>query len=179
MLRLKKYSYRFAEQILNSKFSLKEELEGILTDPSIDPSKLTKQYFNQLLDDKFVNRGWDRQPYIFNNENDSEESSDSGNNLYTKMDFYKDRVGVEVAFTHSSYMGIDLLKFQVASYSNVNKIDVGVYIVATKNFQKQLVNKEKGMNWGGATITFEKVEKYLPHYRSAIHVPIYVLGIDI
>jgi Restriction endonuclease BglII len=43
-----------------------------------------------------------------------------------KMDFLKDRVGVEVEFGHSSFLGIDLLKFQVASYSALDKIDVGV-----------------------------------------------------
>lgn len=42
------------------------------------------------------------------------------------MDFLKERVGVEVAFVHRSYLGMDLLKFQVASYSALDKIDVGV-----------------------------------------------------
>ncbi|MDP6613251.1 MAG: BglII/BstYI family type II restriction endonuclease, partial [Candidatus Hydrothermarchaeota archaeon] len=44
------------------------------------------------------------------------------------MDFLRDRVGIEVGFGHSSFLGIDLLKFQVASYSALDKIDVGVYI---------------------------------------------------
>jgi restriction endonuclease BglII len=29
------------------------------------------------------------------------------------------------------------------------------------------------------SLTFEKVKKYLPHFKSAIQVPIYVLGIDV
>lgn len=29
------------------------------------------------------------------------------------------------------------------------------------------------------SLTFEKVKKYLPQFKSAIQVPIYVLGIDI
>ena len=93
------------------------------------------------------------------------------------MDFLKDKIGVEVEFGHSSFIGIDLFKFQVASYSALNKIDVGVYIVTTKTFQK-IMKKEFNQNWEGS-LSFEKVQKYLPHFKSAIQVPIYVLGIDL
>ena len=43
-----------------------------------------------------------------------------------KMDFLKDRIGIEVEFGHSSFIGIDLLKFQISSYSELDKIDVDV-----------------------------------------------------
>jgi len=36
-LRLKKYSYRFAEQVLNSKLALKEEIEKTIE--NLDPRK--------------------------------------------------------------------------------------------------------------------------------------------
>ena len=93
------------------------------------------------------------------------------------MDFLKDRIGVEVGFGHSSFIGIDLLKFQVASYSGLNRIDLGVYIVTTLNFQKRMKN-EYSQNWEGS-LSFEKVTKYFPHFKSAIQVPIYVIGIDL
>lgn len=94
-----------------------------------------------------------------------------------KMDFLKDRVGVEVGFGHASFLGIDLLKFQVASYSALNKIDLGIYIVTTTRFQK-CMQSEYDQKWEGS-LTFEKVIRYLPHFKSAIQVPIYVLGIDV
>jgi hypothetical protein len=93
-----------------------------------------------------------------------------------KMDFLKDRVGVEVGFGHASFMGIDLLKFQVASYSALNKIDVGVYVTTTRRLQK-ILQADHQQNWDGS-LTFEKVCKYLPYFKSAIQVPIYVVGID-
>lgn len=93
------------------------------------------------------------------------------------MDFMKERIGIEVEFGHSSFLGIDLLKFQVASYSGLDKIDVGVYIVSTHEFQIK-IQKEFKQNWKGS-LSFEKVVKYLPHFKSAIQVPIYVIGIDI
>ena len=79
-------------------------------------------------------------------------------------------------------MGIDLLKFQIASYSNLDQIDVGVYIVATNNFIKSMsklyAKKNPEIKWNGS-LPYEKVIKYLPHVKSAIQIPIYVIGIDI
>ncbi len=37
---------------------------------------------------------------------------------------------------------------------------------------------EVGLKWEGS-LSFEKVTKYLPHFKSAIQVPIYVIGIDL
>jgi len=93
------------------------------------------------------------------------------------MDFLKERVGIEVGFGHASFIGIDLLKFQVSSYSVLDKIDVGVYIVTTKAFQR-VMKKEFKKNWEGS-LSFEKVKNYLPHFESAIQLPIYVIDIDL
>jgi hypothetical protein len=166
-IRLRKYSFRFAEQVLNSKLSLKQEIEDTLTDPSTDLKSLSRPKFNSILDTKFVFKGWQSQPPVF------DEPSDPS----AKMDFLKERIGMEVAFGHSSFIGIDLLKFQVASYSGLDKIDVGVYVVTTNNFQRTMATQYK-QNWDGS-LSFEKVTRYLPHFKSAIQLPIYVLGIDL
>ena len=167
ILRLHKYSYRFAEQVLNSKLVLKDEIESILTDANLDIASLSRPKFNELLKEKFVEKGWESQPSVF------DESKDPS----AKMDFLKERVGVEVGFGHASFIGIDLLKFQIASYSSLDKVDVGIYIVTTKNFQKKM-KKEYDQNWEGS-LSFEKVKRYLPHFKSAIQVPVYVIGIDL
>lgn len=166
-LRLQRYSFRFAEQVLNSNLMLKQEIESILIDPTIDISTLSRPNFNQILDYLFVAKGWERQPPVFDDDAD----------VSARMDFLKQRVGIEVGFGHASFLGIDLLKFQVSSYSGLDKIDVGVYVSTTKNFQR-IMRKEFSQNWEGS-LTFEKIVKYLPHFKSAIQVPIYVLGIDL
>ena len=132
----------------------------------INLSEMSRPNFNKKLDELFVAKGWDRQPPVFNEPKDPA----------AKMDFLKERIGIEVGFGHSSFIGIDLLKFQVASYSGLDKIDVGVYVVTTKNFQK-LMKKRYDKNWEGS-LSYEKVVKYLPHFKSAIQLPIYVIGID-
>ena len=166
-LRLQRFSYRFAEEVLNSKLSLKQEIESVLMDPSIDIPSLSRPGFNDILKDRFVTKGWRSQPSVFDEPGDPS----------AKMDFLKERIGIEVGFGHPSFIGIDLLKFQVVSYSGLDRIDVGVYIVTTRNFQKHM-KRDYNQNWEGS-LTFEKVVRYLPHFKSAIQIPIYVLGIEL
>jgi len=166
-LRLQKFSFRFAEQVLNSKLVLKEEIETVLTNPNIDISSLSRPRFNEVLKGLFIEMGWQSQPSVFDEADDPS----------AKMDFLKERIGVEVGFGHASFLGIDLLKFQVASYSGLDKIDVGVYIVTTRSFQKRM-KADYNQNWEGS-LTFEKVVRYLPHFKSAVQVPIYVIGLDL
>lgn len=167
MIRLKTYSFRFAEQVLNSKLSLKQEIEGVLINSKVNLCSLSRPNYNKLLDAQFVKMNWERQPLVFSEQNDPT----------AKLDFLKERIGIEVEFGHASFLGIDLLKFQVSSFSGLDKIDVGVYIVTTKNFQKQIKEKYR-QNWEGS-LHFEKVVRYLPHFKSAIQVPIYVIGLDL
>ena len=171
-VRLEHYSYRFAEQVLNSRLSIKNELEEIIRDSTSDLSLLSRPVFNDILKNNFINKGWVSQPDVFDQETDA----------YARFDFLKDRVGVEVQFGHPSFVGIDLLKFQIASYSNLDEIDLGVYIVATNHFIKEMPIKfgkiNPNMKWNGS-LPYEKVIKYLPHVKSAIQVPVFVIGIDI
>lgn len=167
MIRLETYSFRFAEQVLNSKLSLKQEIFEVLKSDSIELGEMSRPTFNKVLNELFVEKGWIRQPSVFGNDVDAS----------AKMDFLKERLGIEVGFGHASFLGIDLLKFQVSSYSALDKIDVGVYIATTRNFQKRMKN-EFNQNWEGS-LNFEKIVRYLPQFKSAIQVPIYVIGIDI
>ena len=116
-VRLERFSYRFAEQVLNSKLAIKQEIEDILASRQIEINSLSRPNFNKILRESFVAKGWEDQPHVFSDEDDPS----------AKMDFLKDRVGIEVGFGHSSFMGIDLLKFQVSSYSGLDQIDVGVW----------------------------------------------------
>ena len=166
-IRLETFSYRFAEQVLNSKFYIKQEIESILFAFQINLTRLSLPKFNKILEELFVKKGWEKQPSVL----------DEHANPSAKMDFLKDRVGIEVAFGNSSFIGLDLLKFQVSSYSGLDKIDVGIYIVATKNFQKTMIEKF-GFNWM-CSLSYEKVKNYLPHFQSAILVPLYVIGLDL
>lgn len=97
-LRLQTYSYRFAKQALNSRLSIKQEIESTLNHPSIKIPELTRPKFNEILDNLFKKQDWECQPAVFDEPRDPS----------AKMDFLKDRVGVEVEFGHSSFIGIDM-----------------------------------------------------------------------
>lgn len=92
------------------------------------------------------------------------------------MFYVKKRVGVRQEFGHSSFIGSDLLKFQMASALDQDLIDVGLYIVTTKNFQN--IMNSRGVKWNGS-LTYESAIRYLEDCEKSIHVPIVVLGIDL
>jgi len=62
---------------------------------------------------------------------------------------------MEVGFGQASFIGIDLLKFQVSSCAALDQIDIGIYVMTTKSFQKKM-RTEFAKNWDGS-LNFEKV----------------------
>jgi len=166
-MRFVSWSYRYAEQILNSKLALRKEIEEAIAGVSVPPNGFSRPQLNSEIEKQLVAKGWSKQPRVVGEREDLE--------IEAKIDFIKERVGVEVAFSHNSFIGIDLLKFQTMSYSALDQIDIGVYIVATSAFLKRM--KDRGQKWEGS-LTFEKVHRYLPNFKSAIQVPIFVLGLD-
>lgn len=164
-LRLKKQSYRLAEQLLHP--SILEDLESLLIHSSIDVQYLSRPNFNDLLREIFKNGGWENYPSVFNQII----------NPFAKIEYIKDNVGLEVGFRHTSLIGYNLIKFQISPSYNSDQIDVGIYLVTTQNFQKQ-IKKSYGQNWAGA-MTFEKADRYLRHFKSTLQMPIYLVGIDV
>lgn len=164
-MRFRTYSYRFGEQVLNSKLELKKEIEQII-ESIHKPNGFSRHELNEAFDKRFKECKWESQPTVFDEPKDPS----------AKIDFLKERFGVEVCFGHHSFIGIDLLKFQTLSYSNLDKIDVGIYIVATSDLIRKYVTEYK-QKWEGS-LAFEKVHRYLPHFRSAIQVPIFVYGLE-
>lgn len=85
-IRLQSFSYRFAEQVLNSKLALKQEIENVIQDPQIDISSLSRPNFNRILEERFVEKGWESQFSVFDERRDPS----------VKMDFLKERIGIVV-----------------------------------------------------------------------------------
>ena len=68
------------------------------------------------------------------------------------------------------------MKIHVSPMHNSDKLDVGIFIVSTNSFQKQ-IRKTFCHNWTGA-MSFEKTDRYLRNFKTAIQIPIYLIGID-
>ena len=66
-INLQKYSFRFAEQVLNSKLALKQEIEDTLLIPDIKFSSLSRSHFNEILENLFIQKCWETQPIVTRN----------------------------------------------------------------------------------------------------------------
>lgn len=165
-LQLQAKSYRDAQGLLGRAPNIVEELERILLNPELDLALLSRSHFNQTLKEAFVASGWQNHPSLFNEPV----------NPLAKIELVKETIGLELGFRHISYTGFNLLKFQLSCQNNLDKIDVGIFVVTTLNFQKQ-IKKTYHQNWAGA-MNFEKVDRYLRNFTTTIQTPIYLIGID-
>jgi hypothetical protein len=173
-----KYSHRYADLILNGDYDLKKEIEEIIEELSFEdcktrfvtenqqrvgrgkkPAKGYQSTLNVLFREGFNRRGWESEKAVFGS---------ADNDL--AIDFWKNKVGVDVAFVHGSFIGGDLLRLQAAA--EVKKVvKVGVYICPTKLFAK-CVSPD-----GNSMVSYERARWYLKNFYSVLTVPIFLIGL--
>lgn len=90
-------------------------------------------------------------------------------NGFKKIDFHKNKVGVQLQFGKYSFMIYDLAKFQY--FYNQDRIDVGVEILPSYNLQKQM---SSGMGYGEQLVSDIKLLK-----RQFPTLPLKIMIIDI
>ena len=110
--------------------------------------------------EEFRKRGWDDEFLVFN---------DPDNDL--KIDFWKRKVGVDVAFVHRSFIGGDLLRLQAGAEVK-NVIKVGVYICPTQDFARVVSVKD-----GPSMANYERSKWYLENFYAVLTVPILLIGL--
>ena len=177
----KLHSFRHGEIILNNKSDFKvvwnELLDAIknITDEEIihhhenNPrqAKSISESINNILKDKLMKLGWNKESYIF------QDDEYSGNRW--RLDFAKDGISVEVAFNHGEAIAWNLIKPVLAGELNhVQKevdTEIGVIICATKEI------KDKG-GFDGAVGEYEKFLTYLNPLRDILSVPIVIIGLE-
>lgn len=176
----KKYVHRYADIILNSDYELRQELEQILNSISYENiSKIFDQrnlerksegkklmrgmqpILNERFKTEFAERGWEEEKSVFGSEEDND----------LRIDFWKRKVGVDVAFNHRSFIGGDLLRFQAAA-EVVNEMKMGIYICATKSLLNEI------SPFPSSLVNFERTQWYLEKFYPVLTVPIYLIGID-
>ncbi|GAB6181440.1 hypothetical protein JCM14036_27590 [Desulfotomaculum defluvii] len=161
---LQKHFYRSAQEIIT--LDIVEELDNLLLEPTIDIASLSRSHYNHLLRQIFKNNGWQNNASLFHEPI----------NPFDKIELRKNHIGLEIGFRHASLTGHNLLKFQLSPLHNSDKIDLGIFVVTTQNFQKQM-KRAFGQNWTGA-MTFEKTDRYLRNFKTTIQIPILLIGID-
>lgn len=175
------YSHRFADIIINSDYSIRQEIEKVIND--IDTKSIQERYqqdniilkqngkkprkgmqasLNAIFKEKFTGIEWEAEKNVF----------DSRENDLT-IDFWKRFTGIDVAFNHRSFVGGDLLRLQAAGEVK-NIIKVGIYICGTKDFTRFISTKD-----GSSMINFERVKWYLENFYAVLTVPIWLIGLEI
>lgn len=172
-------AHRFADIILNSDHSLKQEIYDVIREITFDnavtafetasrvrendgrrPPQGKQSTINAMFRDEFKKRAWECEKNVFN---------DSVNDL--AIDFWKRDIGVDVAFNHRSFIGGDLLRLQAAAEVK-NVIKVGVYICPTKEFAKIVSPKD-----GASMVSFERAKWYCDNFYPVLTAPILLIGL--
>lgn len=179
------YSHRYAYPILQTDrefFDLWNEitevLEVITEDDIINhfnfrknngtgKDKSISKTINNLLKDKFIERGWFIESAIF-------QSPDYTGDTW-RLDFAKENISIEVGFNHSSVIAWNLLKPVLASELNhVQKAiqtKIGVIISVTDSMKK-------AGGFDNAISTYEKYIEYLKPLSNQLSVPLLIIGIE-
>lgn len=130
-------------------------------------AKSISESINNLLKDRLVKIGWNKESYIF------QDDEYSGNRW--RLDFAKESISVEVAFNHGEAIAWNLIKPVLAGELNhVQKeitTEIGVIICATKEL------KDNG-GFDGAVGEYEKFLTYLNPLRDILTVPIVIIGLE-
>lgn len=182
-MQYRKYSFRYGEELFtfNPEFSalwgdIEEVLDSITDDDLIthfnnnprQSKKSLSESINDLIDQRLVEIGWNRQSPIFNN-------SDYNKNEAWTLDFAKQDISIEVAFNHVSAISWNLLKPVLASELNhVEKAiqtKAGVLITATESLQK-------AGNFDIAIGTYQKYLKFLNPLSNILTVPMVIIGLE-
>ena len=115
---------------------------------------------NLIFREEFEKRGWQAEKNVFN---------DPENDL--TLDFWKRKIVLEVAFSHRSFIGGDLLRLQAAAEVE-DVINVGVYICPVKAFAKLVLPRD-----ASSMVNFERTKWYLENFYPVLTVPILLVGL--
>jgi hypothetical protein len=151
------FSYRHADEILNSNLSVKNEILHVINATAAVPVQQGEEGLTAKLSEAFRAQGWSGEVPVVEGK------------LHTQyFDFFKNRVAIEIEFSRYEFIYRDFIRF-LAAY-NENKIDVGVIITNTRAGLDRIKYKSSGPN-------YERVCEELSWLRPTLTVPIWVIGL--
>jgi len=163
-VRIRTYSYRHAECILNGNYRLKREMEQILAQLDLEPPsrclKLDAQSPHRRIQRAFFRRRWQTEVLV---------SPVTCHRHY--FDVYKDRVAVEIETSCRERLYRDYWRFLMAEADG--RLDVGVIILLEASSDFMYPNAHRG----GAPV-LEDVMDDLKSLRTVVTVPIWVVALS-
>lgn len=158
-MELRTVDYCHAEIILNSNLRLKQEILEILQSVQYAWDADTPPP-HRVLQDAFIQRGWKSEVLV-------------SNRTFRRhfFDLYKERVAIELDFSHREMFYRDYLRFLLAEREGM--IDVGVIITRDQKLEAHIVEP--------VSVTradIQQVRDDLSWLRSWLRTPIWVIGIS-
>ncbi len=171
------FSFRLAHQILEHRpawAELRREVEAIEREEVVSEHESMQRKpaggqsaLNRVFEKRLIPLGWQGQPFLFAASDDSARR--------WKMDFIKDRIGIEVAFNHAEATPWIFTRLNLAGESSrtqeSSRVEVGVAFYATERLKKWA-------NMDSAVGTFELACDWLELMRPIMPIPVMVVGLD-
>lgn len=150
--------------IIDVHLDISRRLIGAGKRPPVGAQTAVNAVIRSRLEDEF---GWEGQPRLFR--------SDAPGLADWTMDFYKQGVGIEVAFNNASYFPWIFTRLNVAGESELviteHRVKVGITICAMSDAK----------SWGSmdpSVGVFEKVSLWLQVMRPILPVPMALIGLS-
>lgn len=151
------FSYRHAEEILNSHLAIKREIIAALEEVEETKVAAGSDGLTPRICSAFVSRKWKKEVLVMENQPHEQ-----------RFDLLKDRVAIEIEFSRYEFLSRDYIRF-LAAY-NSDKIDVGVLITTSKSGLARIKHK-------AVAPYVDRVKADLAWLRGTITVPIWVIGL--
>jgi len=111
--------------------------------------------FNEPLRDAFKKYGWSKKKIKLEHGN-------------VEVDFYKDRIAIEVQFGKYAFVDTDFMKFEIFHYNDL--IDAAIEILPSSNLKKEM--------YTGPADFEQVVARIKGRGRNNPAVPLWIIGVD-
>lgn len=183
-MKYKVYSYNQADSILEGDLTLNSVyydlvkiIESISDDDIIDRfkkigknSKSISNTISNLLDEKLMKDNWIKEIPFFD-----DTLRTSGRSKRWTLDYYKEKVQLEIAFNHEEGTAWNLMKIPLAIKPNIythnQRVDIGIIVTATNQMKK-------AGGFDNSVGSFEKYIEYLKIFTPFISNPILLIGLQ-
>jgi hypothetical protein len=122
---------------------------------------------NEYFRRKLIPLGWKKEPRLFNDP--------TGELRGWKMDFLKNKVGVEVTFNHAEAIPWIFSRLNIAGESErvqkESKIEVGIAVFASESMKRW-------SRMDNAVSTFELASAWLREMKPILPIPLLLIGLD-
>jgi hypothetical protein len=171
------HDFRNAATILNSRHAwpeLESVIHSITADDVVERQRQLaavgaaprggQTAINRLFEERLIPLGWESQPKLFADKALEE----------WRMDFVKERIGVEVSFNHAEAIPWQFSRLNIAGESDrtrpESRIDVGIVICADLSLRRW-------SRMDGAVGTLTKFRAWLREMKPILPIPILLVGL--